>query len=125
MKRILIAVVIGAIAVACAGHAQRVVEAPVIVPRATLRTPDSVSFKPSPELQKALDELAASVHTLATRVANDPQLRSAAMQVAAEFVTTAQQVVNEQTVVLQEAIKTAAQRIAEAQAAQRSHPRKP
>ena len=125
MKRILIAVVIGAIAVACAGRAQQVAKAPVIVPRPTLKTSDSVSFKPSPELQKALDELGASVQALATRLANDPQLKAAAMNVAAGMVSTAQQVVTEQSVVLQEAIKTAAQRIAEAQAAQRAHPKKP
>jgi hypothetical protein len=61
---------------------------------------------------------------MALRLANDPELRTAAMQVASGLVASAQQVVNEQSVVLQEALKTAAQKIAVAQAAQRRAPKK-
>lgn len=94
-------------------------------PEVTIRINDSLDLKPSPELQKSLDELAAAVQALALRIATDPQLRAAAIQVASGFVATAQQVVTEQSVVLQEALKTAAERIASAQAAQRVQPKKP
>lgn len=79
---------------------------------------DSIKFKPSPELQKSLDELAASVQALAQRIANDPQIRSDAMRVASGLVSTTQRVVTEQSVVIQEALKTAADRIAAAQSVQ-------
>jgi predicted transcriptional regulator len=125
MKRILLTSFLVAIIVACAGSAkQHVVTAPPIVPKASLRVNDSVSFKASPELQKSLDELAASIQAMALRLANDPELRAAAMKVASGFVASAQQVVDEQSDVLQEALKTAAQKIAEAQAAQRRAPKK-
>jgi ABC-type transporter Mla subunit MlaD len=94
------------------------------VPQATLKVTDSVDFKPSPELQKSIDQLAASVQALATRVATDPELHAAAIQLASSFVATAQQVVSEQAVVLQEALKTAAQKISETQAAHPAAPRK-
>lgn len=124
MRRLLTAVIIAAIVVACAGNApQRVVQAPV-VPQATLKVNDSVSFQASPELQKSLDQLAASVQALATRVATDPELHAAAIQLASSFVATAQQVVSEQTVVLEEALKTAAQKISESQAAHQPTPKK-
>lgn len=73
---------------------------------------DSLELKASPELQKALNELAAAVEGLAIRIANDPHLRAAAIQVATGLVTSAQQVVEENSVVIQEALKTAADRIA-------------
>lgn len=79
---------------------------------------DSVKFKPSPELQKALDDLAASVQALAHRITSDPQIRSDAMRVASGLVTTTQRVVAEQSVVIQDALKTAADRIAAAQSVQ-------
>jgi hypothetical protein len=79
---------------------------------------DSIKFKPSPELQKSLDELAASVQALAQRIANDPQIRSDAMRVASGLVNTTQRVVAEQSVVIQEGLKTAADRIAAAQSVQ-------
>ena len=79
---------------------------------------DSIKLKPSPELQKSLDELAASVQALARRIANDPQIRSDAMRVASGLVNTTQRVVAEQSVVIQEGLKTAADRIAAAQSVQ-------
>jgi hypothetical protein len=86
---------------------------------------DSVQLKPSPELQKSLDDLSAAVQALALRIASDPELKSAAMKVASGFVTTAQQVITEQSVVLQGALKTAADRIAAAQSIQHERSRKP
>jgi hypothetical protein len=79
---------------------------------------DSIKFKPSPELQKSLDDLAASIRALAQRIANDPQIRSDAMRVASGLVNTTQRVVAEQSVVIQEGLKTAADRIAAAQSVQ-------
>ena len=73
---------------------------------------DSLELKPSPELQKSLDELAAAVEALALRIANDPHLRSAALQVATGFVNAAQEIVEQNSSVIQEALKTAADRIA-------------
>ena len=85
--------------------------------RAKPATPakDSVVFKPSPELQKSLDQLAASLQALAQRIASDPEIKTAAMNVASGFVTTAQQVIAEQSGVLEEALKKAAQQINAAQ----------
>jgi hypothetical protein len=93
---------------------------------ATIQLRDSLELKASPELQKALDSLAAAVQALAIRVATDPQLRLAAIQVASGFVITAQQVVTEHSEVLEGALKTAADRIAAAQTAEaRKQKRKP
>lgn len=80
---------------------------------------DSLELKVSPELKKSLDELARSVEALALRIANDPQLRAAAVQVATGFVTTAQQVVAEQGDAIETALKTAAERIATAETARK------
>jgi hypothetical protein len=85
---------------------------------------DSLDFKLSPELQKSLDELAVAVQALALQVATDPQLRAAAIQVASGVVVTAQQVITEHSVALQEALKTAAEKIATVQAGERRHPKK-
>jgi hypothetical protein len=85
---------------------------------------DSVKFKPSPELQKSLEELAASVQALAQRIASDPKIRSDAIRVASGLVNTTQRVVTEQSVVIQDALKTAADRIAAAQSAQQQPSKK-
>lgn len=86
---------------------------------------DSVEIEPSPEFQKSLEDLAAAVQALAHKIASDPQIRAAAMHVASGAVTTAQQVVAEQSVALQGALKTAGERIAAAQSAQHAPPKKP
>ena len=82
---------------------------------------DSLKFKASPELQKSLDDLAAAMQALALRIANDPEIKAAAIHVASGLVNTATQVVTEHSVVIQEALKTAGERIAAAQSA--PHPR--
>src|SRR6476660_10210340 len=110
MKGTLFVVLVAAIAVACAVPAQQQKVKTIVAPKLTVLPKDSVVFKTSPELQKSMDELAASLQALAFRLANDPQLRAAAIQVASGFVATAQQMVNEQSGVIQEALKTAAQR---------------
>ena len=85
---------------------------------------DSVLYKPSPELQKSLDDLAAAVQALAQRIASDPEIKTAAMNVASGFVLTAQQVIAEQSVAIEGALKTAAERINAAQKNQRTGTRK-
>ena len=85
---------------------------------------DTLDIKPSPELQQSLDDLAAAVQALAHRITSDPELKAAALQVATGLVTTAHQVVTEQSVVIQEALKTAAERIS-AESTQQQRAKKP
>ena len=88
-------------------------------PSTTVLLGDSVDLKLSPELKRSLDELAKAVESLALRIVNDPNLRTAALQVATGVVSTTQQVLAEQSDVIQEALKTAADRIATAETARR------
>ena len=83
--------------------------------KATSTVTDTVDYKPSPELQKSLEDLAAAMQALAQRIANDPEIKTAAMSVASGMVTTAQQVIAEQSGAIEEALKTAAERISAAQ----------
>ena len=106
MKRIalLLALAVG-LAATSAARSQQPTKVPATKPAPSVS--DTVSLKPSPELQKALDDLAAAVQALALKIASDPQIKAAAMQVASGAVTTAQQVVAEQSVAIQEALKDA------------------
>jgi hypothetical protein len=125
MKRIalLLVLLIGLGVTSAARWQQPTTKAPPARSKSQAR--DSVLFKPSPELQKALDDLAAAVQALATRIASDPEIKAAAMQVASGVVTTAQQVVAEQSVAIEGALKTAAERISASQANPRPHSKKP
>jgi len=126
IKRLaLVLVLFAALAAASAARSQQPAGKSSSSPKARAQVDDSVRFKPSPELQKSLDELAASVQALAHRIASDPQIRSDAMRVASGLVTTTQRVVTEESVVLQEALKTAADRIAAAQSVQHQPSKKP
>lgn len=91
----------------------------------TIRQNDSLAIKASPELKKSLEELGAAVQALAIQIANDPQLRTAALQVATSFVNTAQQVVAENSGAIEEALKTAAERIASAEAKRKARSSQP
>jgi hypothetical protein len=91
--------------------------APKAAPK--IQVNDSLELKVSPELEKSLDDLAQAVQSLALRIANDPHLRAAAVQVATGFVATAQQVVAEQGEAIEHALKTAAERIATAETARK------
>jgi hypothetical protein len=64
------------------------------------------------------------VQALAQRIASDPKIRADAMRVASGLVNTTQRVVTEQSVVIQDALKTAADRIAAAQSAQQQPSKK-
>ena len=108
IKRLaLLLVLFAAFAAASAARSQQPAEKSSRSARTGVQDDDSVKFKLSPELQKSLDDLAASVQALAHRIASDPQIRSDAMRVASGLVATTQRVVTEQSVVLQEALKTA------------------
>ena len=123
MKRIaLLLVLVVGLAATSAARSQQPTKVPATKPSSVS---DTVSLKPSPELQKALDDLAAAVQALALKIASDPQIKAAAMQVASGAVTTAQQVVAEQSVAIQEALKTAAERISAAQANPHQRSKKP
>ena len=114
MKRIaLLLVLVLGLAAASAARSQQPVGGSAAKSKAQT---DTVDFKASPELQKALADLAAAIQSLAQRIASDPEVKTAAMQVATGVVTTAQQVVSEQSVHIQDALKTAAERISAAHA---------
>lgn len=123
MKRIalLFVLVIGLAAASAARSQQPLVAAQDKAPSAAK---DSVILKASPELQKSLEQLTAAIQALATRIASDPEIKTAAMGVASGLVTTAQQIVAEQSVAIEEALKTAAERISAAQKNQRTVPTK-
>ncbi|HJQ55159.1 MAG TPA: hypothetical protein VJ825_15065 [Gemmatimonadaceae bacterium] len=86
---------------------------------------DSVTFKPSPELQRSLEDLARAVQALAQRITSDPEIKAAAVNVASGLVTTTQQVVAEESVAIQQVLKTAADRISAAQSIPPERPKKP
>jgi len=123
MKRIaLLVVLILGLAAASAARSQQPGSEPS---KSKRHAADTVDFQPSPELQKSLADLAAAVEALAKRITSDPQVKAAAMQVASGAVTTAQQVLSEQSVHIQDAIKTAAERISAAQSAEQQKVKKP
>ena len=125
MKRIaLLLVLVAGVATTSAARSQQPADKTPAAAKQSTRVDDSVKIKPSPELQKSLDELGAAVQALALRIASDPELKAAAMQVASGFLNTAQQIVTEQSVVLEGALKTAAERIA-AQSQQQQRAKKP
>lgn len=115
MKRIalLMVLLIGLAVTSAARWQHSTVNAPPL--KSNSRAADSVSFKPSPELQKSLDDLATAVQALVSRIASDPKIKTAAMQVATGIVSTAQQAVAEQSVNIEAALKAAAERISAAQ----------
>lgn len=87
--------------------------------RAQARTAaDSLRIEITPELQRTLDELAASLERVGRRIANDPELRNSAVRAAQGFVGIAEVVVVQQTAILQEMLKTVSDRLATLPAAQ-------
>lgn len=125
MKRLaLLLVLCAALAATSAARSQQPDTASTAGKR-PVRGRDSVDFEPSPELKKSLQDLAASVQALANRIASDPKIRSDAIRVASGLVATAQQVVTQQSVVLEGALKTAADKITAAQSSPSAPPRGP
>jgi hypothetical protein len=124
MKRIaLLLVLVLGLAAASAARSQQ--PGPEPVKKGNAQPGDTVDLKVSPELQRSLADLAMAVQALAERIASDPQVKAAAMQVATGMVTTAQQVVSEQSVHIQEALKAAAERISAAQSSESQKVKKP
>jgi hypothetical protein len=125
MKRIalLMVLLIGLAVTSAARPQQPPAKTPTSKPNS--RAADSVLLKPSPELQKSLDDLAAAVQALVHRIASDPKIKAAAVQVATGAVTTAQQVVAEQSVNIADALKKAAESISASQATSPEHAKKP
>lgn len=68
---------------------------------------------PEIELTEALGALAETLGALATRLANDPELRVNAVRAASSLVTVAQVVVEEQSDVIEETLRRAADMIAD------------
>jgi len=125
MKRIaLLLVLFACLATTSAARFQQPTSKSSAPARENVQRGDTLDIKPSPELQQALDDLAAAVQALARRITSDPELKAAAIQVASGMVTTAHQVVSEQSGVIQEALKTAADRIS-AQSPQQQRAKKP
>jgi hypothetical protein len=125
MKRFaLLLVLFACLATTSAARSQQPTAKPSSPGKESVQRDDTLDIKPSPELQRSLDDLAAAVQALAHRITSDPELKAAALQVATGLVTTAHQVVTEQSVVIQEALKTAADRIS-AQSTQQQRAKKP
>ncbi|HUF64913.1 MAG TPA: hypothetical protein VMM17_02970 [Gemmatimonadaceae bacterium] len=73
---------------------------------------DSLRIEITPELQRTLDELAASLERVGRRIANDPELRTSAVRAAQGFVGIAEVVVVQQAAILQEMLRTVSDRLA-------------
>ena len=73
---------------------------------------DSLRIEITPELQRTLDELAASLERVGRRIANDPELRASAVRAAQGFVGVAQLMVVQQTEMLQDVLRTMSERLA-------------
>lgn len=78
---------------------------------------DSAATRARSDFEASLAQLASSLQAMAQRIANDPQLKVAAVKLASSLVATAQQVVTENRVTIEDALKIAADRIAAAQRA--------
>jgi hypothetical protein len=72
---------------------------------------DTIPPSASAELQQALEQLTATLNALADRISNDPELRIAAVRAAQGMVEVAHVVLVEQVDVVQDALRTAAERI--------------
>jgi hypothetical protein len=72
---------------------------------------ETLAAAATPELQRALDQLTASLNALATRIASDPELRSSAVRAARGAADVGEAVIIEQSGALQEALRTLADRI--------------
>jgi hypothetical protein len=86
---------------------------PVTDPAPAVRISDTLAVDVPAELQRTLDELAATLDRLGRRVANDPELRASAVRTAQTFVNVAQVMVVQQADVLAGMLKTIAERLAD------------
>jgi hypothetical protein len=72
---------------------------------------EALATSVTPELERTVDELAATLNVLADRTARDPELRASATRAARGMVDVAEVVVVEQTSVLQQILREAADRL--------------
>jgi hypothetical protein len=92
-----------------------VAEVEAIITRSGIVTAlDSLAAASAPELERALDQLTSTLNVLADRIANDPELRRSAFRAAQGMVDVSQVIVAEQSLAIQDALKSAAERIAAA-----------
>lgn len=86
---------------------------------------DSIAMSATPELQEALDQLAETMSVIADRIANDPELRTSALRAAEGVVELAQVVVAEQSDVILDVLREAADRISTDSRAEEPEPATP
>jgi hypothetical protein len=79
----------------------------------------------APELERTAEQLTATLNLLITRLANDPELRTAAVRAARGGVDVAETVVVEQSGTLQQALRVLADRLDAAAAAAAARTPKP
>jgi hypothetical protein len=87
--------------------------AAAVRPAADQLSRDSLSLEIPADLQRSLDELAATLDRLGRRIANDPELRTSAVRTAQSLVGVAQLIVVQQADLIQDALRTAAERLAD------------
>jgi hypothetical protein len=89
-----------------AAQVEQAIEASGLVPAL-----EAVAAAATPELERALDQLGAALSGLAARIANDAELRLSAARAARGLADVAEDVVVEQSLHLQEALRGLAERI--------------
>jgi ABC-type transporter Mla subunit MlaD len=89
-----------------AAQVEQAIEASGLVPAL-----EAVAAAATPELERALDQLSAALSGLAARIANDAELRLSAARAARGLADVAEDVVVEQSLQLQEALRGLAERI--------------
>lgn len=72
---------------------------------------EALATSVTPELERTADQLATTLSALADRIARDPELRASALRAARGMVDVAEVAVVEQTSVLQQVLREAADRL--------------
>jgi hypothetical protein len=75
-------------------------------------TLEALAAASAPELERTLEQLTGTLNVLATRIAEDAELRASATRAAHGLVGVAQVVVVEQSNLLQDVLRAAAERLA-------------
>jgi hypothetical protein len=87
---------------------EQVIDSSGIVPAVEV-----IAQSATPELERALGQLAQSLSVIAARIAADPELRASAARAGAGMATVAEAVITEQSGALQEALRDLADRLEE------------
>jgi ABC-type transporter Mla subunit MlaD len=72
---------------------------------------EAIATEAAPELERTLAQLTGTLSALAVRIANDPELRDSAARAAHGLVGAAETVLTEQSELLRDALREAAERI--------------